>query len=100
MPPAVLNLLLSVRIKLAARAAGVLSLTLNAEQLIVRSEPAALYDRVSLYHRYGMEARISTNVLRIPRGVLGPDWIGAVRQTLDEMIALRESLSRPQAVEA
>jgi transcription-repair coupling factor (superfamily II helicase) len=99
-PAAVQNLLLSVRIKLAARAAGVTSLSVNTEQLIVRAKPGALYDRVSLYHRYGMEARISTNVLRIQRSALGSEWIGAVRQILDDMIALRESLAKPQAVEA
>ncbi|MGH2441637.1 MAG: transcription-repair coupling factor, partial [Chloroflexota bacterium] len=99
-PPPAQNLLTSVRIKLSARAARVTSVTLNREHLIFRMEPTGLYDRVSLYRKFGMEARVSTNVLRIPVHLVGNDWIETVKEILQDMIRLRESIGRPQAVEA
>jgi transcription-repair coupling factor (superfamily II helicase) len=100
LPPPVESLLLSVRIKLLAREARVSSLTVSREQIIMRTEPGGIYDRVSLHRRYGIQARISTNVLRIPRDVVGADWLGAVETILTEMVALRSALSRPQAAPA
>jgi transcription-repair coupling factor (superfamily II helicase) len=99
-PQPVLNLLLSVRFKLRATAARVGSLALGRENLIMRAVPGGIYDRVALYRRYGIHAKISTTVLRIPRELLGADWAPAVDEILGDMIALRGALSVPQLVEA
>ena len=90
----------SISLKLLARSARVVSIVVNAETLIIRAEPAALYDRVSLYRAYGTEARISTNVLRIPRRALGTDWIDVVRSVLEDMIRLRQVIEQPTQVGA
>ncbi len=99
-PPPVESLLASVRIKLLAMAAGITAVSLGADHLVIRSGPTPLYDRVALYRRYGMEARISTNVLRIPRSLLGSEWLTAVREILSDMIRLRETLKQPESVGA
>lgn len=100
LPVPVHNLLTSIRIKLAARAAKVTLLALSAEELVMRLGPGGLYDRVSLYRSFGMDAKISTNVLRIPRRRIGNDWLEVVRNVLADMVNLRSSLSRPEPVEA
>lgn len=99
-PDPVEHLLDSIRIKLLAVAAGITSVSLGGEALTFRSGPTALYDRLALYKRYGMEARIATNVLRIPRHLLEPNWLDHVREILTDMVRLRESLAQPQRVGA
>jgi transcription-repair coupling factor (superfamily II helicase) len=99
-PPPVENLVLSVHLKLRSLAARVSSLSLNGEQLILRAQSDGIYDRVALYRRYGITAKIATNVLRIPRESLGGDWIQPLKEILADMISLRESSRQLQAVEA
>jgi transcription-repair coupling factor (superfamily II helicase) len=100
LPAPVQNLLRSVRLKLKAREACVTSISLGADALVLRAGPAALYDRVSLYKKYGSEARISTNVLRLSRHKLGLDWLAALEEILDDMIRLRQTVTQTQSVGA
>ncbi len=100
LPLAVQNLLTSVRIKLAAKAAHVTLVSLDEEHLTARAGANAPFNRIALYRTYGIEARIATNVLRIPRSKLAKDWLGAIEQLLVDMASLRESLRSPEPVEA
>jgi transcription-repair coupling factor (superfamily II helicase) len=94
LPAEVQNLVTSVQVKLLAIAARVNTVRLDAEMLVIKAEPAGIFDRVAIYRAYGSEARIHNNVLRIPRSLLGPDWIGHVRAILSDMAALRDELTR------
>lgn len=100
LPPPVENLIASVRMKLLAEQAHVTSISLNQEVLVLRTGPSGLYDRVSLYRRYGIDAKISTNVLRIPRRVLPSEWMGTLEEILTDMIRLRGSIRAEQSVGA
>lgn len=100
LPVEVDNILASVRIKLMAADAHVTLVSLTPEHLSMRTDPLGVYDRVSLYRQFGSDARISTNVLRIPRHRLGQDWLEAIRSILDDMVRLRASISEPQAARA
>jgi transcription-repair coupling factor (superfamily II helicase) len=99
-PLQVESLFASVRLKLLAQQAKVTSISLGPEVLVVRAAASALYDRVSLYKRYGMEAKVSTNVLRIPRRVLPEEWMPAIEEILTDMIRLRSSIAKPEPVRA
>jgi len=94
LPREVDNLILSVRIKLLAHEARVSRVSLDADALVLRTEPSGIYDRVSLYKKYGSEAKISTNVLRIPRRLLEPDWLDRLCDILVDMARLRQSMAR------
>src|SRR5947209_5469444 len=59
LPLPVQNLVSVVRLKLKARDAKVSSIGLDRESLTIRSQPRALYDRVSLYRMYGTDVKIS-----------------------------------------
>ena len=99
-PVEVENLLESVRIKLLAASARVSSVSLRQDALIIRAESSGIFDRVSLYRAYGMEAKVSTNVLRVPSRVLPADWIGVIRAILSDMVKLRETIQQAQPVGA
>jgi transcription-repair coupling factor (superfamily II helicase) len=97
MPDPVQNLMCLIQLKLTAQAAGVTSISLGNESLTVRSDASALFDRVALYRRFGTEAKISTNVLRIAR-VKVEDWYGSVVEILEDMTRLKASISERAAV--
>jgi transcription-repair coupling factor (superfamily II helicase) len=97
MPEPVQNLMRLIQLKLTAQAAGVTSISLGADFLTFRSDASALFDRVSLYRRFGSEAKISTNVLRIAR-VKVDDWYAAVVEILEDMAGLRLSVLSGAAV--
>lgn len=98
LPVEVQNLLTTVRLKILAGAAKVHSIALDGETLSLRLETGGLYDRVTLYRKYGAEARISNALLRIPRRLLAGDGIVDIEEILRDMAALRTSL-RPGAQE-
>jgi transcription-repair coupling factor (superfamily II helicase) len=98
-PVEVQNLTTAVEIKLAALEARVNTVSLSRDVLVIKTEPAGLFDRVALYRKYGGDARISNNMLRIPAARLGSDWLNAVREILADMVALRASLATRQPVE-
>jgi len=97
MPAPVENLLTVVRLKLKAKAARVQSISMDRDQVSLRAEAGALYDRVSLYRSYGTDARISNALLRIPRYRLGDAWLEALERILSDMAAVQQSIKQPQA---
>jgi transcription-repair coupling factor (superfamily II helicase) len=97
-PTEVLNLLTTVRLKILATAAKVHSVALDLETLSLRLETGGLYDRVSLYRKFGAEARVSNALLRIPQRLLTPDGITDIEEILSDMANLRTSL-RPAGQE-
>ena len=98
LPLPVQNLIAVVRLKLKARDARISSITLDREALTVRSQPGAIYDRVSLYRTYGTDAKISNALLRIPRRRLKEDWMSAISEMLDCTLALQDTLAKPEPV--
>jgi transcription-repair coupling factor (superfamily II helicase) len=98
LPSPVQNLVSVVRLKLKARDAKVSSVSLDREALTIRTQPGALYDRISLYREYGTDAKISNALLKVPVRRLGKDWMEAIDEILDQMLALQETPAQPEAV--
>lgn len=92
LPPEVLNLLTTVRLKILASSARVHSVALDHETLSLRLDSGGLYDRVALYRKYGTEARISNALLKIPRRLLAGNGVDDVEALLQNMAELRKSL--------
>jgi transcription-repair coupling factor (superfamily II helicase) len=89
-PQAVTNLLSQVGVKFQAQNAHVSVVALRGDRLTIRGEKRILYDRVALYQRFGTDARIDENVLRIEAAALQPDWLQAIKDILTDTAALRE----------
>ncbi len=91
------NLLKQVELKLLAESAQFLSIVLRGEMLVIKGERRILFDRVGLYRRFGMSARIDDNTLRVQRSALSDDWLADLYGILEDTVALR---SRQQAAVA
>ncbi|MGH2447393.1 MAG: TRCF domain-containing protein, partial [Chloroflexota bacterium] len=96
LPGPLVNLLNSLHLKLMASKARINSISLSSDFLVIRAEPGAIFDRISLHKRFGNEARISTNVLRLPRRALGVTWFDQLQQMVLDMIRLRATLGQPR----
>ena len=60
---------------------------LDETQLTLRGRDDTLFDRLALYRRFGMDARVVRGVLRVPRSRLGDDWQEILLTLLEETIA-------------
>src|SRR2546430_6047189 len=87
LPQPVANLLFFVRVKVLAARAGLAGVALDETQLTLRGRDDTLFDRLALYRRFGMDARVVRGVLRVPRSRLGDDWQEILLTLLEETIA-------------
>ncbi len=95
LPPEVQNLLSSLRIKLKADSAGLTSIQLDEQTLTIKGRPEVVYERMALYRRFGMAARINGTTLRVPRELLGQDWLARVEEIVDEVLDFNVQRSAP-----
>ena len=96
LPQPVANLLFFVRVKVLAARAGLAGVALDETLLTLRGRDDTLFDRLALYRRFGMDARVVRGVLRVPRSRLGDDWQEVLLALLEETIAAQEP-ARPSA---
>jgi transcription-repair coupling factor (superfamily II helicase) len=87
LPQPVENLLLFVRVKALATQAGLSGVALDGQMLTMRAREGTVFDRIGLYRRFGMEAKVIQGVLWVPRGRLGQDWPEALLAILQETVA-------------
>jgi transcription-repair coupling factor (superfamily II helicase) len=96
LPSPVENLLASVGLKLLAIEARATVVILNGELLTIKADASAMFDRLALYRKYGTDARITASTLRIPRRLVGPEWLDEVRAILGAMVELRQAVGDKQ----
>ncbi|HZT97950.1 MAG TPA: transcription-repair coupling factor [Chloroflexota bacterium] len=89
LPKSVENLLTQIELKLMAQQARFVSIVLRGELLVIKGQRRIVFDRVGLYRRFGMSARIDDNTLRIQRDALSDGWLGDLHSILLDTIALR-----------
>jgi transcription-repair coupling factor (superfamily II helicase) len=87
MPDAVANLLYFTRVKALATRAGLAGVALDDVTLTLRGRDDTIFDRIALYRRFGMDAKIVRGVLRVPRRRLDDDWQGVLLALLEETVA-------------
>jgi len=89
-PAPVDGLLYFARVKSLAARAGLEGLSLDDNTLTIRGGADTVFDRIALYKRFGGDAKIVRNVLRLPRQRLGIDWRGTLVAILEETIAANQ----------
>src|SRR2546423_1089225 len=67
--------------------AGLAGVALDETLLTLRGRDDTRFDRLALYRRFGMDARVVRSVLRVPRSRLGDDWQEVLLALLEETIA-------------
>jgi transcription-repair coupling factor (superfamily II helicase) len=81
-PLPVQNLLTLVRLKVEAGQLGYESIALKDNEFVLTVKRTIIPNRVVLYRRFRNEARVHQGVIRIPRRLLGPQWLDRLHTLL------------------
>src|SRR5579883_3394214 len=87
LPMPVQNLLTLVRLKVEAVQRGFEAIAMKDNELVLTVRRTVVPNRILLYRRFRNEARVQQGVIRIPRRLLGPEWLQQIRDLLPEITA-------------
>ncbi|QBD82356.1 transcription-repair coupling factor [Ktedonosporobacter rubrisoli] len=82
LPIPVQNLLAMVRLKVEAAQLGYESITIKDNAFVLTVRRSIVPNRIVLYRRFRNEAHVQQGVIRIPRRLLGSNWLGQLRELL------------------
>jgi transcription-repair coupling factor (superfamily II helicase) len=86
-PRPVLNLLALVRLKVEAGLLGFETIAAKENDFVLTVKRSIVPNRIVLYRRFRNEARVQQGVIRIPRRLLGSDWMEQLRALLPSITA-------------
>jgi transcription-repair coupling factor (superfamily II helicase) len=87
LPSPVQNLLAMVRLKVEASQLGYEAIAIKDNELVLTVKRSVIPNRIVLYRRFRNEARVQQGVIRIPRRLLGTNWLGQLRELLPTITA-------------
>ncbi|EFH86326.1 transcription-repair coupling factor [Ktedonobacter racemifer] len=87
LPAPVQNLLSLVRLKVQAAQLGYESIALKDNAFILSVKRNIIPNRINLYKRFRNDAQVQQGVVRIPRRLLGPDWMEKLQELLPSITA-------------
>jgi transcription-repair coupling factor (superfamily II helicase) len=82
LPPSAQNLLAMVRLKVEAAQLGYESIAVKDNAFVLTVRRSIVPNRIVLYRRFRNEALVQQGVIRIPRRLLGQNWLGQLRELL------------------
>jgi len=86
-PHPVQNLLAMVRLKVEAGQLGFEAISARDNDFVLTVKRTIVPNRIMLYRRFRNEARVQQGVIRIPRRLLGSDWMEQLRELLPSITA-------------
>lgn len=86
-PRPVKNLLAMVRLKVEAGQLGFEAISAKDNDFVLTVRRSIVPNRIVLYRRFRNEARVQQGVIRIPRRLLGSDWMEQLRELLPSITA-------------
>jgi transcription-repair coupling factor (superfamily II helicase) len=86
-PQPVRNLLAMVRLKVEAALLGYEAISAKDNDFVLTVKRTIVPNRILLYRRFRNEARVQQGVIRIPRRLLGSDWMEQLRELLPSITA-------------
>lgn len=87
LPSPVQNLLTLIRLKLEATQLGYESIAIKDNELVLTVKRVVIPNRIVLYRRFRNEARVQQGVIRIPRRLLGSEWLEQLQGLLATIAA-------------
>ncbi len=87
-PPPVADLLFGLRIRALARSRMLRAVEATDRELIVRTSPFVVTDRLALYKAFGRQAQVRRGVIRIPRRPAAAEWQADLLQLLQLLRAV------------
>jgi transcription-repair coupling factor (superfamily II helicase) len=76
------NLLMLVHLKIEAANLGYEAISLKDNELVLALKRTVVANRIALYKRFRNDARVHQGVIRIPRRLLGPQWVEQLPELL------------------
>ncbi len=86
-PSPVQNLLSLVRLKVEAGQLGYEAISAKDNDFVLTVKRSVVPNRILLYRRFRNEARVQQGIIRIPRRLLGSDWMEQLRELLPSITA-------------
>ena len=87
LPEPAVNLIHAVQAKVLSAKAGVSSLGVSGEDLVVKLRAGLLFDREVLTKRFGAVLRVGPSQIRLPWRKLGPGWMPLLQGVLETLAA-------------
>jgi transcription-repair coupling factor (superfamily II helicase) len=87
LPHPVENLLTLVRLKVQAANLGYEAITMKDSELVLTVKRTIVPNRIILYQRFRNEAHVQQGVIRIPRRLLGTNWLEHLQDLLPSITA-------------
>jgi transcription-repair coupling factor (superfamily II helicase) len=87
LPTSAQNLLAMVRLKVEAAQLGYEAIAMKDNAFILTVRRNIIPNRIVLYRRFRNEALVQQGVIRIPRRLLGSDWLSQLRDLLPAIAA-------------
>jgi len=91
LPKPVQNLLAIVRLKVEAAQLGFESIAMKDNAFALTVKRSVIPNRIVLYRRFRNEAQVQQGVIRIPRRLLGPNWLEQLGELLPAITAAASS---------
>lgn len=82
LPQPVRNLLAMVRLKVEASQLGFEAVAAKDNDFVLTVKRSIVPNRIMLYRRFRNEARVQQGIIRIPRRLLGENWMEQLRELL------------------
>jgi transcription-repair coupling factor (superfamily II helicase) len=90
-PPPVQNILALIRLKVEASQLGYESIALKDNEFVLTVKRTIVPNRIVLYRRFRNDARVQQGVIRIPRRLLGSNWLETLQELLPAITATASS---------
>ncbi len=90
-PLPVQNLLSLIHLKVAATQLGYESISLKDNEFVLTVKRTIVPNRIVLYRRFRNDAHVQQGVIRIPRRLLGSNWLEPLRELLPAITATASS---------
>lgn len=87
-PPPVVDLLFGLRVRALARSRMLRAVEATDRELIVRTSPFVVTDRLALYRAFGRQAQVRRGVITIPRRPAAAEWQADLLQLLQQLRAV------------
>ncbi len=85
------NLLTIIRLKTEAAQLGYEAISIKDNELVLTVKRDVVPNRIMLYRRFRNDARVQQGVIRIPRRLLGSNWLEQLRELLTTITASASS---------
>ena len=90
-PLSVQNLITLVRLKVEASHLGFESIAIKDNEFVLTVKRTIVPNRIVLYRRFRNEARVQQGIIRIPKRLLGQNWLEQLQELLPAITATAAS---------